>query len=391
MWAQTCFHQLSFLFNRSMSSRPSGQKDNVNTSDGMLESLYIGVKSNNSPTKQHLRIQIPTPNRIRFKLKDMKRSFQKQLKLYRQKHETNIEHTYQESNLTLCLDDKVQPHPLWTTSCQDHATEPPKLFHIGKLIDSGSFGSVFVLNNNQDVSQCIKIGNSRVNVDDEMAACHRHARVSKCESIISLYGYGQIIGKHFTSYVVMEYAQGGDLFSAIEEDLYTQSAESINFACVNLVDALCALQDAKIVHCDIKPENIVLMDRTVLGSVRLIDFGGAVNEHSKSGSYTLQYCSPEQSTKKNINCKSDVFSMGLVFAVLLNFSSPWSKTANHDFFNFMDEDRPYSMAIDSRNRWIQSLKNQPTLFHMLQINPGLRSSAHHIKHMIQKSPVASSI
>ncbi|TWU60232.1 Serine/threonine-protein kinase PrkC [Rubripirellula tenax] len=75
-----------------------------------------------------------------------------------------------------------------------------------------------------------------------------------------------------------------------------------------------------VIHCDIKPENILLFDDNVL---RLADFGiakAAQKTISASGTGTVGYMAPEQAMGKP-SARSDVFSIGLIAYRM--FSSKW--------------------------------------------------------------------
>ena len=78
-----------------------------------------------------------------------------------------------------------------------------------------------------------------------------------------------------------------------------------------LIDAVAYAHDMGVIHCDIKPENILLTEDN---QVRLADFGiaKAVQKTiSSSGTGTLGYMAPEQAMGKP-STRSDVFSIGLL-------------------------------------------------------------------------------
>jgi serine/threonine-protein kinase len=79
-----------------------------------------------------------------------------------------------------------------------------------------------------------------------------------------------------------------------------------------LLEALAFAHKRKIIHCDLKPENLILFPDKVL---RLADFGIAKvalkTLHSASGSGTVGYMAPEQAMGRP-SIRSDVFSAGLI-------------------------------------------------------------------------------
>jgi serine/threonine protein kinase len=80
-----------------------------------------------------------------------------------------------------------------------------------------------------------------------------------------------------------------------------------------LLDALAYAHEHRVIHCDIKPDNVILFPE---GRVRLADFGIArvalrTRTIMGSGQGTVGYIAPEQAMGK-LSFRSDVFSMGLM-------------------------------------------------------------------------------
>ena len=78
-----------------------------------------------------------------------------------------------------------------------------------------------------------------------------------------------------------------------------------------LLEAVAYAHRSKIIHCDIKPDNIILLPD---GRLQLMDFGiarVAQKTIAGSGSGTVGYMAPEQAMGRP-STKSDVFSLGLI-------------------------------------------------------------------------------
>jgi len=82
---------------------------------------------------------------------------------------------------------------------------------------------------------------------------------------------------------------------------------------IELVNALKCLKDAKVVHCDLKPDNILVDNE---GKLRLIDFGCACFEKTASPCYaqSRHYRAPEVILETGLNCSVDMWSLGCILA-----------------------------------------------------------------------------
>jgi serine/threonine-protein kinase len=95
---------------------------------------------------------------------------------------------------------------------------------------------------------------------------------------------------------------------------------ALNFS-EQILDGAAYAHRQRIVHCDIKPENVILFDGQ---QVRLADFGIAkVSQRTLhgSGTGTVGYMAPEQAMGRP-SLKSDVFSIGLIIYRMLSGSWP---------------------------------------------------------------------
>ncbi|CEM28178.1 unnamed protein product [Vitrella brassicaformis CCMP3155] len=129
-----------------------------------------------------------------------------------------------------------------------------------------------------------------------------------------------------TLVIVMEYCEGGDLFSDIEKTSRSGSGSSgsgryserqILEWCSQLASALDYIHRQNILHCDVKSDNIFL---TAQGSLKLGDFGIAREIRQGSASLspvrcpqgTPHYMSPEMAHRDPLTDKSDCWALGCV-------------------------------------------------------------------------------
>lgn len=114
-----------------------------------------------------------------------------------------------------------------------------------------------------------------------------------------------------------------DYVGITEETKCVQIIESV-------LDTLDAVHTDGIIHRDLKPANIMVDQRGVpiildFGLAKLIDYSSLTQTGERVG--TFYYMSPEQVTdSKNIDSRSDYFSIGIIFYELLTGMSPYDAT-----------------------------------------------------------------
>lgn len=130
-----------------------------------------------------------------------------------------------------------------------------------------------------------------------------------------------------TSYIIMEYVEGKPVTSYCSD---RQASTTERLALFQQLCGAVAYSHARgIVHCDLKPANILV---TATGDVKLVDFGIArpVNpaerasrrHHGSTGMLTPDYASPEQVRGDPMTAATDVYSLGAVLYELLSGTRP---------------------------------------------------------------------
>lgn len=115
---------------------------------------------------------------------------------------------------------------------------------------------------------------------------------------------------------VMELCTGGSLLQYVARQHCHTPANTRNLM-RGLLHALAACCDAGVVHCDIKPSNIMLASPDAMSEVRLIDFGSSCVPNSRCKSGTLAYAAPEILRTGRPDELSDIWSAGMVLYQLL--------------------------------------------------------------------------
>ena len=141
-------------------------------------------------------------------------------------------------------------------------------------------------------------------------------------NIVNVYDVGVAEGRH---YIVMEYVPGRTLKERIKEEGPVPAAEALHIA-RQIAGALAQAHANNLVHCDIKPHNILVMPD---GNVKVADFGIARAVTESTMTYndnimgSVHYFSPEQARGTIITPKSDVYSLGVVLYEMLTGRIPF--------------------------------------------------------------------
>lgn len=130
-------------------------------------------------------------------------------------------------------------------------------------------------------------------------------------------------------FVVMEKLKGDMLEMILSSELGRLSERITRFLVMQILVALKHLHSKNIVHCDLKPENVLLSSDSDFPQVKLCDFGFAriIGEKSfrKSVVGTPAYLAPEVLRNKGYNRSLDMWSTGVIVYVSLSGTFPFNE------------------------------------------------------------------
>jgi len=165
-------------------------------------------------------------------------------------------------------------------------------------------------------------------------------------NIVNIYDVGC---ENNTHYIVMEYVCGETLKEKINANGKLPAVEALRVA-REIAKALEHAHQNNLVHCDIKPHNILVTER---GDIKVTDFGIARAATSTTMTYSgnivgsVHYFSPEQAKGDAVSAKSDIYSLGIVLYEMLTGKLPF------------EGDTPISVAL-------KQLQEQPVPVRQLE-------------------------
>ena len=167
---------------------------------------------------------------------------------------------------------------------------------------------------------------------------------------VTIYEVAQDAALHF---LVMELVSGG----SCEEELEKKGAYSIRDATRMTIEAsegLAAAHREGLIHRDVKPANMLL---TQEGAIKVSDFGLAKRVQNQSLQMTRAgqivgtpyYMSPEQCESRDVDARSDIYSLGASYYSLLTGRCPYEESGSviQVMFAHCNADRPDPRQVRS--------------------------------------------
>ena len=200
-------------------------------------------------------------------------------------------------------------------------------YEMQEIVGVGGMAVVYkAYDNIDDRTVAVKV------LKDEFIANEEFRRRFKNESkAIAVLSHPNIVKVYDVSYgdklqyIVMEYVEGITLKEYIQQQGVINTKEAVFFV-MQILRALQHAHDKGIVHRDIKPQNIMLLEN---GAIKVTDFGIARFSASETRTMTdstigsVHYISPEQARGDITDDKADIYSVGVMLYEMLTGKLPF--------------------------------------------------------------------
>lgn len=193
-------------------------------------------------------------------------------------------------------------------------------YNVEKVLGEGGMGLVYkATHTTLGKTLAVKVLRPEVSKNEEIVARFRQEAQSASaignQHIIDISDFGSL--PDGSTYFVMEFLTGKSLTEALKEGFDVK--RTINVA-KQLCNALGSAHEIGVVHRDMKPDNVQLIERG--GSrdfVKVLDFGiakvgGAGSKLTQAGQVfgTPHYMSPEQCAGTNVDHRTDIYALGVI-------------------------------------------------------------------------------
>jgi tRNA A-37 threonylcarbamoyl transferase component Bud32 len=205
-------------------------------------------------------------------------------------------------------------------------------YRLEKRVSSGGFGIVFLatqLHQNMEIGKVI-IKMLHPEHAFEPTIKKRFINEAKAARTINNPHVVKVFDLDFDKamipYMVLEYVKGDTLSSVLEASGRLGFPRAVSIA-LQVAEGMKEAHDTGILHRDLKPDNIILQQSGRSDFVKLIDFGIARFQSQSSlatASFigTPRYMSPEQIQGRELDERSDIFSLGVILFEMITGQPP---------------------------------------------------------------------
>jgi serine/threonine protein kinase len=173
----------------------------------------------------------------------------------------------------------------------------------------------------------VKILKTELSNDEDFVARFKREATSIAKlshtNIVNIHDVGS---ENNINFIIMEYINGKTLKQVIKEKGRLSSQDTLGIV-LQVAKALDCAHSNNIIHRDIKPDNIMITKDMI---VKIMDFGIAKVMDSRTVTIsnkvmgTVHYFSPEQAKGNVVDCRTDIYSLGIVMYEMVTGQVPYN-------------------------------------------------------------------
>eukprot|EP00605_Chrysophyceae_sp_TOSAG23-4_P001553 GSChrysophyteH1.ASY1.ANO1.1702.1 assembled CDS len=253
-------------------------------------------------------------------------------------------------------------------------------YQVEKIVGQGSFGKAYLVRRKADGKRCII---KQISIG-KMGA--REVKQTELEATLlqrlqhpNIVKFMESFKENRSLMICMEYADGGDLENYLKNRRGKLLSENeVLHMFVQLVLAMKHVHDRKILHRDLKSQNVFLVSNGSKPLVKLGDFGvSRVMDRTMDLASTMvgtpYYMPPEICNNTKYNSKCDVWSLGIILYELLALRYPFDGRSIKDLYNNI-----CNRSAPPVNSAYYSRELRETLTRMMEKRPNKRPSVNSI-------------
>ncbi|GMH93433.1 hypothetical protein TrST_g7470 [Triparma strigata] len=225
-------------------------------------------------------------------------------------------------------------------------------FEVLQTIGNGTFGRVRLAKLFGDENECYAL---KAMKKTEIVRLKQFKHILSEINVMSVINHPFIVDMvgHFQDesrlYIVLEYVQGGELFTLLRKE-GAFGVQAVIFYTCEIVLAISYLHQLKIVYRDLKPENVLL---TPDGHVKLIDFGLSkmISDRTWTLCGTAEYLAPEMINNVGHGLSVDWWALGvLIYEMLAGHPPFYGDTPFETYRKITDGKVKFESTFDPHSR-----------------------------------------
>ncbi|HEY9785839.1 MAG TPA: serine/threonine-protein kinase [Candidatus Obscuribacterales bacterium] len=211
-------------------------------------------------------------------------------------------------------------------------------FEVLAVVGEGGMGTVYKVREKElDKVMAIKLLRPEYAADESAVKRFRHEAQAASDlthaNLCALYDFG--VSKKGSPYIVMDYLEGQNLADVLSKEAYLDVPRALDIF-MQIAEAISHAHMKGVIHRDLKPSNIIVTKGDTGSELaRVVDFGisklmtpeGVEHDFTKTGDVvgTPAYMSPEQCLGKDLDARSDIYSLGCVMYEALTGKPPFAE------------------------------------------------------------------